>query len=119
MYEPKFTFHVNGKSYSTSRIFVDVLSPFVRNLHHTDESINELNITTGRSTKESEEDFFSDFLKLVTFESISIDEERRKKFIEYFKILGNCENSPKIMFLIDYLLSRIIQNILQTNSILQ
>ena len=43
-YTKDFTFNVNGKKYQTTRLFADILSPFVRQLHFVDDSIDEFYI---------------------------------------------------------------------------
>lgn len=46
MYANDFTFHVNNKSYKTNRFIADLLSPNIRRLHNSDQSINEYTISS-------------------------------------------------------------------------
>lgn len=99
MYENNFTFYVDGKPYKTNRFIADLLSPYVRQLHYTDKSIDEFYINIKEETaqnnqseatkKREEEDFFLDFLKLASFEDIKIDLKRQQRFMNYFYALGN------------------------------
>ena len=41
LYEKDFTFHFNGKTYKTNRFNADLLSPYIRQLHYSDNTINE------------------------------------------------------------------------------
>ena len=63
-YPKDFKFIVDGKSYPTSRIEADIISPIIRNLHKNDKSINCFYINTHNRFPECN---FSDFLQLLTF----------------------------------------------------
>ena len=43
-YANDFTFYVNGKPYTTSRVVADILSPSIRNMHYLDSAINEFTL---------------------------------------------------------------------------
>ncbi|KAK8842714.1 hypothetical protein M9Y10_025575 [Tritrichomonas musculus] len=89
-YEKNFTFIVNGKVYETTRIIADLLSPFIRNLHFIDETINEFSFNTKIETNPNDNtDYFSDFLALSKFEIVYIDAKHRQYYSEYFNHLGN------------------------------
>lgn len=85
-YDNNFTFIVDRQRYVTSRVKAYFLSPIVSRYHDTDESIQEITITTS---EQKDEDYFSDFLNLTNFEENAIDEKRRTRYIEYFYLLGN------------------------------
>ena len=95
LYEKNFTFIVNGKRYKTSRIVADILSPHLRKLHYSDNSINEFSIEISN---QFEEDYFNDFLNLVNLDEfdIEIDSKRQKLFSEYFFCLGNIDDFLRI-----------------------
>lgn len=97
-YENNFTFIVNGKQYLTSRIVADLLSPYIRQLHYIDFSINEFYLTTKQIPNEEtlNNDFFFDFLSLATFNDSQIDQIRKKYYSAYFFILGNIEEYSKL-----------------------
>ncbi|KAK8857589.1 hypothetical protein M9Y10_015994 [Tritrichomonas musculus] len=96
-YDKDFTFIVDGKRYETSRFVADLVSPKIMNYHYQDESINEyiLNINK-QGESNTEPDYFSEFLNLVTFKSVNIDEKRANVFSEYFLQLGNFEEYFKL-----------------------
>lgn len=98
MYENDFTFVVNKESYKTSRFVADIISPIIRQLHYSDQSINEYHINiqatvtmpnTNDTNETSSSEYFDEFLQLATFKSIKIDSKRQKKFAQYFYLLGN------------------------------
>lgn len=91
-YEQNFTFIVNNERFSTTRIVADLLSPKIRQLHFIDDTIQEFYI----ETKNNESKYFKDFLKLSTFHTIEIDEERRERYIQYFLQLGNIDEYFKL-----------------------
>lgn len=101
MYENDFTFIVNKKPFKTSRFVADIISPLIRQLHYSDQSINEFHvniqstvkITNTNNTNESSSssEYFDEFLQLATFKSIKIDPERQKYFSQYFYALGNVD----------------------------
>ena len=79
MYANDFTFHVNNKSYKTNRFIADLLSPNIRRLHYSDQSINEYTISSKSSINEEGDDSFQQFLKLATFEKFKINEKLQQK----------------------------------------
>ena len=85
-YENNFTFIVNGKRYETNRIIADLISPIIMKIHYQDESFIEYSMNTSNSNE-----YFPEFLNLVNFESVELDENRRRTFSEYFLQLGNIE----------------------------
>ena len=97
-YSNDFTFIVNGKRYETSRFLADILSPYLRKLHYSNNSINEfsINTTNSKTLHEASHDYFSEFLNLVTFDEIQVDLTRRKYFSEYFFILGNFDEYMRL-----------------------
>ena len=87
-YEKDFTFVVDGKQYSTPRFVADILSPKIRKLHFTDESINELHITTDNQTTD---DHFTDFLNLCFIDNQKLDTTLQTLYSIYFLELGNID----------------------------
>lgn len=92
-YELNFTFIVNGKSYQTNRIKADILSPFIRNAHFTDESMNEFIINTKKNDKLDNIDYFNDFLKIIDSPKLKLDFQHQVHFAEFFYLLGNIDES--------------------------
>ena len=88
-YEKNFVFVVNGKGYFTNRFIADILSPIIRQYHCSDETIDEFHISIPNTDTEPQNDYFTDFLQLVNFESIHTDGIRLKYYQEYFLQLGN------------------------------
>ena len=96
LYENDFTFHLEGKTYKTNRFIADLLSPYARQLHYSDRSIDEFYIEFDKSIDQGngiqmEEDYFSDFLNLYAFNDIKIDPKRQKYYAKYFYALGNID----------------------------
>lgn len=87
-YQRDFTFIVNGKKYSTSRIVADLLSPIIAQNHFNDSSNEEFVIKIDPETKD---DYFKEFLELTKFNKILLDDKQRTLFSEYFLQLGNIE----------------------------
>lgn len=85
-YEHNFTFIVNNRQYSTSRVVADLLSPIINNYHYQDESIDEFTITTIEPT---DNDYFTDFLELPKIDETKLDDSRMKQYSQYFFELGN------------------------------
>ena len=93
-YEPDFTFIVNGKPYPTHRIVADILSPIIRQLHFSDETIDQYTINTDDNSES--EDYFSDFLNLPNLRTVQIDSNRQKMYSKYFYILGNTDECFRV-----------------------
>ena len=113
IYNKDFTFIVNGNPYKTNRIFADIISPKVRNLHFSDESTNEYHINTHKSSNTinkitEEEDYFQEFLNLSTFSIVELDFKRQQIYSEYFYHLGNMDEYYRIRP--DYLKNLTIEN---------
>lgn len=89
-YTKDFTFIVDDKKYPTSRIIADIISPIIRKMHFIDETIQEYHITT-REQEKSDDDYFSHFLNLISFEKTEINSIERDHFIQYFYQLGNID----------------------------
>ena len=85
-YPNDFTFIVNGKEYVTNRLVADIISPTIRKLHLTDETIQTFTINT---TEISQECDFTSILSLISFESIHIKKENLNFFASVFLSLGN------------------------------
>ncbi|KAK8840581.1 hypothetical protein M9Y10_030792 [Tritrichomonas musculus] len=80
-YDNDFTFIVDGKRYETSHFAADLVSPKIMNYHYQDESINEYILKINKQGESNTEpDYFSEFLNLVTFKSVNIDEKRANVF---------------------------------------
>ena len=84
-YEKNFRFIVNERIYSVPRIVADILSPKIRRLHLTDETIDEFHIHTSHN----DDKYFSEFIELCNFNDIDLDEERRERYSTYFLQIGN------------------------------
>lgn len=104
IYEKNFTFHLNNKTYKTNRFNADLLSPYIRQLHYSDKSINEFYLKLDNteadedeSNEEGKEDYFTDFLKLYTFESIKITPKRQQIYSQYFYALGNFDEFFRLL----------------------
>ncbi|KAK8871617.1 hypothetical protein M9Y10_007352 [Tritrichomonas musculus] len=105
LYEKNFTFHFNGKTYKTNRLNADLLSPLIRQLHYSDNTIDEFYLkidnTQEKESKqqavETKEDYFSDFLKLYTFENTKIDPKRQQIYSKYFYALGNYDEFFRLL----------------------
>ena len=105
-YEQDFTFHLGGKNYKTSRFVADLLSPYVRQLHYSDNTIQEFyieneNYQEGESKNVSDQltehdQYFKEFLNLCKFENNEVDLKRREYYSEYFYLLGNIEEMIRI-----------------------
>lgn len=96
-YQKDFSFIVDGKKHFTSRIIADILSPKIRNLHYTDESIDEFYINTDKSSSEMVgEDYFEEFLQLCTFDNKKLNPEFQELFSQYFYKLGNIDEYFRI-----------------------
>lgn len=89
-YSKDFTFNVNGKRFESTRLEADILSPIIRKLHFTDESISEFYIDIS-DQETNLIDYFEDFLSLCHFENITIDPTRQKIYSTYFYKLGNID----------------------------
>ncbi|KAK8888785.1 hypothetical protein M9Y10_033524 [Tritrichomonas musculus] len=85
-YEKDFTFIVDDKEYKTSRFVADILSPTIRNLHHTDGSIDSFTIST--TDKNSDHDF-TEILSLVAFESVEVSADSADYARSLLFLLGN------------------------------
>lgn len=92
-YDKNFTFIVNNRQYATSRVIADLLSPIINAYHYQDESINEFKITTIQST---DNDYFTDFLKLPEIIQPNLDDTRVTLYSQYFLELGNIEEFLKL-----------------------
>lgn len=86
-YNQDFTFIVNGKEYQTSRVVADILSPYIRQLHFSDESTNEFTINTQEPNNEI--NYFQEFLQLANCHATSLDLPKQTLFCSYFLQLGN------------------------------
>ena len=95
-YETNFTFIVDGKRYQTSRIKADILSPFIRNAHFTDETMNEFTIYTNKNDKSDNTDYFNSFLNIVNSPKLKLDFLHQVHFAEYFYHLGNVDESIRL-----------------------
>lgn len=97
-YPKDFSFIINGRSFATTRIEADILSPIIRKLHFTDESIKEfhLDVQVPDSNESSMNHYFEEFLNLCTFGNITIDSNRQSYFSEYFIKLGNTDEYFRI-----------------------
>lgn len=92
-YADKFSLFVDGREYCISRLEADIISPMIRTMHFTDDSIKSFSINTNNKFPECN---FSDFLSLLTFQPRSYD-SKTVIYIKYiFDILGNFEESNKI-----------------------
>lgn len=89
-YEKDFTFNVNGKTYKTSRVIADLLSPRISNMHYTDPSCKEFTINIKNVT-DCENDYFEEFLSLYKFKNSIVDSDRLPFFLQYFYELRNVE----------------------------
>lgn len=85
-YDQDFTFIVDGKKYSTPRFVADLLSPKIKKLHYTDESVNE-----------SQEDHFTEFLDLTKHENKLIDHTNQSLYSTYFLQLGNIDEYIRLL----------------------
>ena len=83
VYDQDFTFIVNGKEYTTSRVVSDLLSPYISQMHQTDPTISTFTITT------KEKGDFKHILDLVTFTTHSIPTNEILFFSEVIEQLGN------------------------------
>lgn len=92
-FEKDFTFIVNGIKYQTSRIIAEILSPKIRNLHFTDDCINEYIINIEEKTYQ---DYFNDFLNLTSFDNSTLDSLHQKYYSEFFLLLGNIDEYFRI-----------------------
>lgn len=81
-YDKNFTFNVNGKSYYTSRIVADLLSPKICKNHFNDITINDFTIDTHQDGN------FSYFLDLVNFSQNDIPKSEIPFILEVIEILG-------------------------------
>ena len=105
LYEKNFTFHLNGKNYKTNRFNADLLSPYIRQLHYSDNTIDEYYLKidntqeqgSKQQAEEETEDYFSDFLKLYTFENLKIDPKRQQIYSQYFYALGNYDEFFRLL----------------------
>lgn len=89
-YEKNFTFVLNGKRYPTNRLIADILSPYIRNYHFINSSIDEFYLNSNASSEEQEnEDFFNDFLNMASFQNSKLDFSHQLLFAQYFYLLGN------------------------------
>lgn len=101
-YTNDFTFIVNGKRYPTNRIFADILSPIVRNMHFIDGSQNEYSINIHKKFQSFSESVdkstnFQEFLNLAYFhENNELDSKQQEEFAKYFYALGNIEEYVKL-----------------------
>ncbi|OHS94316.1 hypothetical protein TRFO_11169 [Tritrichomonas foetus] len=82
-YTKDFVFIINNMQYHTNRIFADILSPKIRNLHFIDETIEHIFIQTQNDGD------FNDVLKLLSQKNLQISESQIPFFIEIF---GQMEN---------------------------
>ena len=93
-YEKNFTFVVNGNCYKASRFTADLVSPIIRKYHYDDKTFDKFTITTNLNIQEKEAtavDYFKDFLNLISFEEITLDDCHLIHFAEYFLQLGNID----------------------------
>ena len=90
-YDNKFTFIVNGKRYETSRFIADLLSPIIREYHYSDETKTEYILKTKIDVQEqlNGDDYFTDFLKLTSFDTKNLNSNQKLYFSNYFLQLGN------------------------------
>lgn len=96
-YDQNFTFIVDGKRYQTNRVVADILSPKLRKLHFSDESLNEFYIDTKIQSKLGDKnDYFSEFLNLTSFNEIKLDSNHLKFYMQYFYALGNIDSFLKM-----------------------
>ena len=98
-FENNFTFIVNGNEIKTNRFIADILSPIIRNLHYSDNSIETfsiyINILETKDSQEGESNliikYFEDFLKLINFQAICVNSTQQKYFSAFFYELGNID----------------------------
>ena len=83
VYDQDFTFIVNDKEYTTSRVVSDLLSPYISQMHQTDPTLSTFIINT------EEKGDFNHFLDLVTFTTHSIPTNEFLFFSEVIEKLGN------------------------------
>lgn len=89
-YENNFTFIVNGKKYQTNRLIADILSPNIKKMHFSDPTADKYYI------KVDDDNYFSEFLSLVTNQTMKLDSSSEKFFSNYFYQLGNINEFIKI-----------------------
>lgn len=94
-YESNFTFIVNNKRYETNRLVADVLSPIINKYHYQDSSFNEFTISI-KHKENNKQDYFNEFLNLINFDEVELDETRRKLFSQYFLQLGNTDEYVRL-----------------------
>lgn len=91
-YKNDFTFVVNGKKYQTSRFLADILSPYIRQYHYTDETLTKFTLKLDDYDDQNSTDYFSEFLQLLNFEdSNKLDKKRLQYYSEFFYLLGNID----------------------------
>lgn len=82
-YERNFTFYVNGESYPTCRLFADLLSPKICQLHFSDPTSNEYYITTKHHGN------FQHVINLINYEDQFITDNEIPFILEILSILNN------------------------------
>lgn len=82
-YNENFTFIVNGKSFKTTRLIADLLSPNICRLHTIDPTAQTFRIDT------KEKGDFSNILNLIKFENIQVPMNEISFIIEVIENLGN------------------------------
>lgn len=117
-YEKNFTFIVDGRRYETSRFIADLLSPLICQFHYQDETIDEYIINTDINN--AEKDYFSDFLKIINLNTITLNSTQRKYYSECFLHLGNFDEcfSLHLMFYEEITVDNIIDLLQNINSII-
>ena len=111
LYEKDFIFVVDGRTYLTSRIIADLLSPLVCKLHYTDRTVNEFIIDMKTmNTNSNENDYFTEFLSLSDFQKSTIDPNRQKFYLHYFFNLGNIDEYFRLQS--EYLKTIDVENVL-------
>lgn len=83
IYEDNFSFFVNGKEFRTNRIIADLLSPVICKYHMDDPTMNTFTINT-KTTGD-----FSQILKLVNFETQTIESNEMPFITEIIEVLNN------------------------------
>ena len=83
IYEPKFSFIVNGKEFKTSRLIADILSPVICRHHSNDPTLDTFTINTRNDGN------FSHILNLINFQTTTFSEEEIPFLTEVVENLGN------------------------------
>ena len=82
-YNDDFSFIVNGEEFKTSRLFADLLSPKICQIHSNDPTFEQFTINTQHKGN------FSHILQLNNFKDFTISDDELEFMIEIIEILGN------------------------------